>query len=544
MARTLGAALAGVPEENLNFLNQLSSAAVAAQHATSTRTGYDYWLGRFERFCVNPSERLVMAGEAGIPLAVVFSPKNANERLSQETFIFGFIAELTLGPQDEALQEVWKTNIGPIDPATITAVLAALKHGSKQWDAWVPSETFQAAMKGLKRGLREAEDYEARGPAQAIAAKPLALMAAELEAVPGKAAARDRLVCELLAAGVSVAGIGRLTWGDVMDPPAGVTASSPAANAALHKKTGLVGLRSLVVPGQVRKGNNQDPALCVALVAWPELASALAHHQRYNERPQPGAALISTGQNRADVLRKIVLRLTRTAAPNWEPSTPLTRAELAVMRAELTGTKSLNGRRRRRDRAMLLTEWWGAMRRSELTALRIKDVAFETRGAKVKVRKSKTSSKEVVIGIPAGDGTGAGIESPSVVLEAWVNELLAAGATPDTPLFPAITRTGSLGKGGISNARPVGDQVWSDRVRELAGLTGYFTEQQLARCTSHGLRRGFITEAASRGVDTMTIAKHSRHKDPSMVAHYTDAELLLEQTDWSALFFGTETAAS
>ena len=74
MARTLGAAIAAVPEENLNFLNKLSSAAVAAQHATSTRTGYAYWLGRFERFCVNPSERLVMAGEAGIPLAVVFSP--------------------------------------------------------------------------------------------------------------------------------------------------------------------------------------------------------------------------------------------------------------------------------------------------------------------------------------------------------------------------------------------------------------------------------------------------------------------------------------
>lgn len=67
----------------------------------------------------------------------------------------------------------------------------------------------------------------------------------------------------------------------------------------------------------------------------------------------------------------------------------------ALLRADLFAVLDLLGDRTKdhRDRAMLLLGWACAMRRSELVALDVEDIAFTSQGALVTVRRSKTDQE-------------------------------------------------------------------------------------------------------------------------------------------------------
>lgn len=163
----------------------------------------------------------------------------------------------------------------------------------------------------------------------------------------------------------------------------------------------------------------------------------------------------------------------------------------------------------KRDKALIVLGFAGALRRSELAAIRLEDLEFTQPGLTLKIRSSKTDLERqgVVIGIPEGRRLNA-----ISILRDWIT---AAG----------ITR-GAL-------FRPVyGNTVLSRSVTPL--LVSRILKRHLAEMGrdptlygSHSLRVGFITSAAENGVSAERIMDHSRHATIENVRAYVRRANLL-----------------
>lgn len=159
-----------------------------------------------------------------------------------------------------------------------------------------------------------------------------------------------------------------------------------------------------------------------------------------------------------------------------------------------------------RDRALLLLGFAGAMRRSEIVALMVSDVAITGAGARIWIRRSKTDQEQrgALLDIPRGAHPET---CPVAALEAWL-ALLGEGEHA-FPLFRRLSRSGQLiGEGHL---QPETVRVVLDRRAKMAGLAGY---------SPHGLRAGFVTEAASAGVPDDQIMTHTRHRSWQVMRTY------------------------
>jgi len=174
------------------------------------------------------------------------------------------------------------------------------------------------------------------------------------------------------------------------------------------------------------------------------------------------------------------------------------RAMVAALPAGLGGA---------RDRALLLLGWSGAMRRSELVALDVADVAHDAKGAIVTIRRSKT------------DGEGRGAEAriaygssaevcPVRALRAW----LEAAGIAEGAIFRAVDRHGRVGERleGAAVAAVV------KRAAERAGMDP-------DRVAGHSLRAGLATSAARAGRSDRSIMAQGRWASRAMVDRYVRA---------------------
>jgi len=159
-----------------------------------------------------------------------------------------------------------------------------------------------------------------------------------------------------------------------------------------------------------------------------------------------------------------------------------------------------------RDRALLLLTFAGALRRSELVALNIQDVAYVPEGLVVNIRSSKTDQERA--GQKVAVAFGKIIETcPVRSLRAWVKK----GAITKGPLFRGITRWGRLQDEALS------DQVVALLVKKYARLAGL----DATLFSGHSLRAGLATSASKiAGVDERIIMKQTRHKSEAMVRRY------------------------
>jgi integrase len=159
-----------------------------------------------------------------------------------------------------------------------------------------------------------------------------------------------------------------------------------------------------------------------------------------------------------------------------------------------------------RDRALLLLGFAAALRRSEIVALDVADVAFVAEGAAVTIRHSKTDQEGagVLLGVPFGSNP----ETCAVrALQAWI--ALLDDAAPDAPLFVSLNRHSQAG-----------DRLSASAVAEIVkrrcaavDLAGDFS--------GHSMRAGFVTTAAGAGVDALEISNQTRHKSLDMVKRYS-----------------------
>lgn len=166
-----------------------------------------------------------------------------------------------------------------------------------------------------------------------------------------------------------------------------------------------------------------------------------------------------------------------------------------------------------RDRALLVVGMAGALRRSELVALDVSDVAETVNGYVLTVRRSKTdqSGKSEHVALPYGSHAAT---CPVRALRAWRE---ASGVT-DGAVFRSVDRHGHVGQrlGGAEVGRVV------KRSAARAGLDA-------ARYSGHSLRAGLATSAARAGRSDRAIMRQGRWSSRAMVDRYVrEADLWRE----------------
>jgi integrase len=158
----------------------------------------------------------------------------------------------------------------------------------------------------------------------------------------------------------------------------------------------------------------------------------------------------------------------------------------------------------RRDRAILLLGFAGALRRSEIAALRVEDLRFTKQGMLVRIVRSKTDQL----------GEGQEIAVPTVATEAlcavravrgWLD---AAGITTG-PLFRSLSPHRNVQDAPISG-RDVSNLI--QRLARRARLEGDFS--------GHSLRAGFATSAAQAKVPLDVIMRTTRHRSLAVLQGY------------------------
>lgn len=161
-----------------------------------------------------------------------------------------------------------------------------------------------------------------------------------------------------------------------------------------------------------------------------------------------------------------------------------------------------------RDKAILLLGFAGAFRRSELVALTVADITPHAHGIELLIRRSKTDQegegRTVFIPLAKSDE-----RCPVVALRRWL-ELAGIGAGP---LFRPVNRHDTVTSDLALTPQSVALIVKS----AVAGSKGVDAAKLVS---GHSLRAGFVTEAATIGLQTSAIMGQTGHKSMEMVMRY------------------------
>jgi integrase len=172
-----------------------------------------------------------------------------------------------------------------------------------------------------------------------------------------------------------------------------------------------------------------------------------------------------------------------------------------------------------RDRALLLLAFAsGGRRRSEVAALRVEDLIDEEPVQSdptdadspllpcltIRLGRTKTAAAD-------DDERVILIGKPVIALKNW----LERGKISAGPLFRSIDRWGHIDRKGLDPQSV--NLILKTRIK-AAGLDP-------SAYSAHGLRSGFLTEAANRGISLPEAMQQSRHKSTAQAAsYYNDAE--------------------
>jgi integrase len=165
-----------------------------------------------------------------------------------------------------------------------------------------------------------------------------------------------------------------------------------------------------------------------------------------------------------------------------------------------------------RDRALLLVGFGSALRRSELSALRVEHVAWHARGVALLVVRSKTDQQGEGIEVPVHAAPGP--LCPVDALRAWLD----AARITSGPAFRSVSRWGRIGDG-----------LTGKHIAEIVKRAARRIGHDVRDIGAHSLRAGFATTAASVGANLAEIARVTRHESDSMVRRYIRAGTLFER---------------
>ena len=179
-----------------------------------------------------------------------------------------------------------------------------------------------------------------------------------------------------------------------------------------------------------------------------------------------------------------------------------------------------------RDRALLLVGFAGALRRSELAAIRLEHLEKTDRGIRLTLPHSKgAQDSAVTVALPYGDTELC----PVHALEAW---LQAAGLT-DGPVFRRIWLPPRPKQGVPPRAPPplprigqnaITPQTVAQVVQARAVAAGF----GLRDLGGHSLKRGALTTGMERGIHPAKLKRLGRHKSFDVLGEYLEFGDLFE----------------
>ena len=174
--------------------------------------------------------------------------------------------------------------------------------------------------------------------------------------------------------------------------------------------------------------------------------------------------------------------------------------------------------RGRRDRALLLFGFAGALRRSELVSLHVEDVERVGNGLRLRLRRGKTDQEGqgAEVGLPRGKHPET---CPVRAFEAWQ----AVAGRKAGPLFRKISTRGTIGNAALHP--DAARRILARRV-EMAGIV----VDDVDRLSAHALRVGFITAAYEQGVRDEDIMRHTRHRDLRTMRGYVQRAGLVSES--------------
>lgn len=159
----------------------------------------------------------------------------------------------------------------------------------------------------------------------------------------------------------------------------------------------------------------------------------------------------------------------------------------------------------RRDRALLLLGFAGAMRRSELVGLDVADVASVRDGVVVTIRKSKTdqTGQGHDVAIPYGSDPST---CPVRALADWI----ASAEIASGPIFRSVNRHGRIGADRLS------DRAVAIVVKRACSAAGISPDAY----AGHSLRSGLVTSSAEAGKPLDVIMRQTRHRSHAVALSY------------------------
>lgn len=176
-------------------------------------------------------------------------------------------------------------------------------------------------------------------------------------------------------------------------------------------------------------------------------------------------------------------------------------ATIDIMHA-LLAQININTLRGKRDKALLLLGFAGALRRSELAALTTSDIEFKPEGLTITIQHSKTDQ--------VGEGQNIAIYSKKLDITNALQQWLKSSGIKEGALFRRITRENRIGHKALS------DKAIALIIKNYAILAGLNPNE----FAGHSLRSGFITSAAESGANLFKIMDVSRHKNVETVRRY------------------------
>ena len=219
-------------------------------------------------------------------------------------------------------------------------------------------------------------------------------------------------------------------------------------------------------------------------------------------------------------LRDIFLGIRNRHSVRPDQKTALTADRLRALLAATPGEDV----RAVRDRALLAFGMTSALRRSEIVALQVADVAIVPEGLRVFIARSKTDQERRGATIAIPDGTRI---RPKALLLDW----LKLGRVHDGPLFRTLAAVRVKDPAAPAEAprwhrsdrvldKPMNDRAVALVVKARAAAAGLDPVEFAA----HSLRSGFLTEAARKpGANLFKMREVSRHKSLDVLAGYVQS---------------------
>ncbi len=160
-----------------------------------------------------------------------------------------------------------------------------------------------------------------------------------------------------------------------------------------------------------------------------------------------------------------------------------------------------------RDRALLLTGFAGAFRRSELVNIRLEHLNFHDKGVDIFIPYSKTDQAGHGITKPIIKGKK---HCPATTLQQWISQ---AGIESGY-LFRAVSRGGNVKKS--SPQQPLDDKTVARVLKKHISKLGLSSEHY----AGHSLRSGFVTAALHQGASYEKIMEVTGQKDIKTLIRY------------------------